>query len=222
MATYETSGGDVFYQWVQSSDVTGTSTDSYTNSIWNTWTSTDSITETSTAYTEGAWGEWTQKIVYVPVPTPWVSEVNTAEQKRARSAQRRINRISQEMKIAEEEERKRLAEVTAQELLEDLIGENELALYNETKRLVVKGRKYDYVIRKQGGVYKVEKGKVIDLCIHLKRQYKYPVTDNVIALKILIEADETEFLRTANSHGELRNERVKQEMLKLVGREVAA
>ena len=221
MATYNTSG-DVFYQWVSTPTSSGTNTDSYTNSVWESWTTTDSITGmTSTCYTDGVWEEWTQKLVYVAEPTPWVREVTTAEQRRARGAQRRIDQIERDRKMSEEEERKRLAEVTAQELLEDLIGESALTLYNETKRLVVKGRKYDYVIRKQGGVYKIEKGKVIDLCIHLKRQYTYPETDNVIALKILIEADEREFLKTANNQGELRNEVVKKEMLKLVAREVA-
>ena len=47
----------------------------------------------------------------------------------------------------------------------DLIGEEQLEIYNETGRLLVHGHKYDYILQKDGFVKRVEKDKVVDLCI---------------------------------------------------------
>jgi hypothetical protein len=137
---------------------------------------------------------------------------------RAREAQRKIDNAWRDIRIKEEEERKKKAELTAQELLEDLISKEQLEYYKETGRLLVRGRKHDYVVKRAGGVYKVEKDKVVDLCIHLREQFKYPVTDNVIALKLFIESDENSFLKTANSHGEVRKVEVLDWVKELVKR----
>ena len=94
------------------------------------------------------------------------------------------------------------AEQKAKDLLLDLIGEEQLEIYNETGRLLVHGHKYDYILQKDGFVKRVEKDKVVDLCIHLTNKHKYPETDNVVALKLLAETNEEEFNRLANNHGE--------------------
>ena len=65
----------------------------------------------------------------------------------------------------------------------------------------VHGRKWDYMLAANGKVHRIEKDKMVDLCIHLKDQEKYPKTDNVIALKLLVETNEQEFNKIANDHG---------------------
>jgi hypothetical protein len=95
------------------------------------------------------------------------------------------------------------SENRAKELLLDLIGEDELKVYQETGRLFVKGKKFDYIIRRDkmmGGLERIEKNRITDLCVHLKENFKCPKTDNVIALKLAIESDEDKILELANSY----------------------
>lgn len=215
--------GDVFCYWITANaDSGGTTSTTANDYAWDSWHgSTGTHTGTDIDYS-GAWGAWQQTghtVTYIarsskPIPIP----VESTEKKRARLAQREINKIWRDLRIKEEEERKRKAELTAQALLEDLITEDEMEYYKETGRLVVKGRKNDYVITKGSGVQRVEKDKVKDFCIHFKEQYKYPKTDNVIALKLLLESSEKEFLRIANDHGELRAGSRKQKALEAVNR----
>jgi len=94
-----------------------------------------------------------------------------------------------------------MAEIKAQDLLKDFIGENELKIYNETGRLYVKGEKGEYIVRKGGTIQKIEGKNVIDFCVHLKDRSKYPPTDNVIALKLLLEEEESNVLKLANRRG---------------------
>ena len=224
MAYTTSADKDVFYYWTSDST---SSTTTPTSDVWYEWHTTDNVTGATTCSTvnDNIWESWhtgdQYKIRYEVKETHMPYKVITSpkkssEEKRAVAAQRDINKTWRDLRIQEEKERKERAELTAQELLLDLIGEQELAHYRETGRLLVRGRKYDYVIKKAGGVYQVEKGKVIDLCIHLREQYKYPDTDNVIGILLMIKVQEQVFLKTANSHGELRNDTIKDEILRLV------
>ena len=112
---------------------------------------------------------------------------------RARLAQERLE------KAAEETKRKETAEEVAQILLGELIGEEQLAVYKETGRLLVTGRKHDYLVHKTGGVQRVEKGKIVDLCVHVQEKILLPPTDNVIGLAMYIKADEKDFNKVANA-----------------------
>ena len=49
---------------------------------------------------------------------------------------------------------------------------------------------------------------MVDLCIHLAERSKYPAADNVVALKMLAEADERAFNGLANEHGVVERPRV--------------
>ena len=216
--TYYTSSAsnDVFYYWTTT---TSNSTTSGTSDVWESWhTSGTACSGTTSCYTDAVWSSWISTEYTIVEPQKVSPPEPSVETMRAREAQRKIDNAWRDIRIKEEEERKQLAELTAQELLEDLIGGEELALYRETGRLVVPGRKYTYVLKKEGGVYKVEKDKIINLCIHLREKYKYPETDNVISLKAFIEANEYEFLKTANSHGELRDESIRSKVMELVKR----
>ena len=109
-----------------------------------------------------------------------------------------IDQEENNRRYEEMQEKKKEAEKVARDLLMELIGEKELQTYNETKRLFVKGKKFDYLLSQEGKVQRLEKDKVVDLCIHLREKYSYPNTDNLIGLKLLIEDNEEEFNEKAN------------------------
>lgn len=116
-----------------------------------------------------------------------------AVEERQRLAQERIE------KAAKETERKKAAEEVAQVLLGELIGEEQLEVYQDTGRIFVNGEKHSYLITKSGGVQRVEKGKIVDLCVHVSEKILIPPTDNVIGLAMHIKADEKDFNKVANA-----------------------
>jgi len=173
-------------------------------STWDYWNN-DICTITGNSY--DTWGGWCEN---VDNDTVWNNVVDSAIQHKTKRLARTLNFRERLLKRKEKQRRKDLtkieihkrnrdaAEIKAKELLLDLIGEDQLKIYNETGRLFVRGRKNDYIIHKHGCVKKLEKDKVVDLCIHLNNKTKYPETDNVIALKLLIEGNEEKFTKTAH------------------------
>lgn len=213
MVTYTSTWGN----WTGGYD-TSTSSGNYT--VWTTWTSNSAGT-TSTA-TDGTWRYWTsdqpiQGTITVSGETVWTSwEIQveeTREQKRARLAQDVINAE----KIKDVEADRKAAELTAQELLKDLISEDEMKTYLKTGRILVKGNKHDYILTKgwQAQVVKVQKGKVVDIasyrgkldgidyCVHPINQHKLPDTDKIIAMKVALESEESRIMKIANSRGNI-------------------
>jgi len=194
--TSDTATGDTWTHWVRI-QYTGTTTittsnNTYTDCVWNNWNSTGSAaisleTEYATDYvvysTEEVWRKW------------------TTEELRANGAQREIDRTFRKINAAELKSERELAEEKAKKLLLDLIGEDQMAIYEETGRVFVKGRKYDYIVKKEGLVERIEKDKIQDLCVHLDNRSKYPPTDNVIAMKLSLENDERRILKLANKQG---------------------
>ena len=67
---------------------------------------------------------------------------------------------------------------------------------------MVKGNQYDYLVsNKTGHVRRIEKDRVVDLCMHIKDRHSFVPTDNVIGMKLYIEGKEKEFNQQANNHG---------------------
>ena len=131
------------------------------------------------------------------------ASVSTEEAAEAMRNLGRQNREANERRQSEFDKlqaEKAEAEAKAKDLLLDIIGENELAVYEETGRVFVKGKKNDYIVQREGFVQQIQKGKIQDLCAHINKN-KYPLTDNVVAMKLLIESDEDQFLEIANRHG---------------------
>ena len=197
--TVSTSSDYIWVQWTTNS-CTATTTSSYCdNTTWSGWnaTSTDATCADSTTVSTGeSTTVWVRWIGGEPDYQHQQEEIETGH--------REYERLRQEsQKRADDLKKKReKAEQKAKDLLLDLIGEEQLEIYNETGRLLVCGHKYDYIIQKEGFVKRIEKDKIVDLCIHLTNQSKYPDSDNVIALKLLAENNEEEFNRLANNHGE--------------------
>lgn len=173
-------------------------------STWDYWNS-ETCTAIGNSY--DTWGDWCENVDNNTVRTD-VSDL-TIQHKTKRLARtlmfrerllkrREKKRRKDQTKIEVHKRNREAAEIKAKELLLDLIGEDQLRIYNETGRLFVRGRKNDYIVQKHGYVKKLEKDKVVDLCIHLDNKTKYPETDNVIALKLLIEGNEEKFTKTAH------------------------
>jgi hypothetical protein len=166
--------------------------------IWTNWSDAGN----GSASSNTVWYEWNNSHIE---PVDYVSVTGIVPLTKEEKA--RIERENEERRKRVEEERKRFAEereaaeVKANELLLDLIGPEQHKVYEETGRLFIKGQKYDYLLQKEGLVKRLEKDKVTDLCVHLRNKTAFPETDNVIALKLLAEADEEQFNRIANNHG---------------------
>ena len=197
------------------------------NTTWSTWTS-DTCTAISTnqshmstdtgCTSSTVWYTWvtnynntyTNQTISTKYNTSetwvsWVSEEDTKRQERAERKQQAPRRFAGGLTDQEKIDlRAKKAETRAKDLLLDLIGKDELKVYEKTGRLFIKGQKYDYIIRRDktiGGLERIEKDKITDLCVHLQSISKYPKTDNVIALKLAIETDEEKVLSLANNHG---------------------
>ena len=182
--------------------------------IWSSWTDSSYITQSETVSTvdfqQRVWGQWVeheydqgQQARYM-LNEQGLEEVRRenarrqAEYERARARQQ-ANAEEHARRAAEETERKEAAEDVAQVLLGEIIGEEQLAVYKETGRLLVRGSKHDYLVWKTGKVQRVEKNKIVDLCVYTKERIIMPATDNVIGLAMHIKADEKEFNKIANA-----------------------
>jgi hypothetical protein len=183
------------------------------NIVWSHWISNSGASYCS-GTTDGTWQKWVtvyytvDDISTVGRDQPVLSEEELrirrereSERQQAEAEARRLRVIERQKSIEEENKRREEAEQVAKSLLLDLIGEEELKVYEETGRVLVKGREFDYIIQKSGFLQKITKTKVVDLCVHLQNKTKYPQTDNVIALMLGIQNEESEILKMANNHG---------------------
>jgi hypothetical protein len=198
----------VWVVWSSTSANSGTCAS--TDTAWTSWTYPDS-TSTGTTYSStsnNVWITWATEPRYVSFRSYEVPRLNTEDYRRQQAELRRQEEERQrayreeQQRVEEEARQKRealkIAEVKANELLQDLIGEEQLKIYLETGRLLVKGSNFDYMLQRDGKVTRIEQDKMIDLCIHLRDQWQVPPTDNVIALKLLAEADDYKFNQLAN------------------------
>ena len=184
-----TSGTEAIWTYWTSSCASTTSASS--NTVWETWCGVDTIInyESTVSSSDSIWVTWNTECISIP----------SEEYNRQFGSWNTIVLDEEYDKRAEEREKhKKVAEVKACELLEELIGEEEFKIYKETGRIVVKGKNNDFVLEKTGKVTRIEKDKLVDLCIHLKERYNMPDTDNVIALKLLAENDDIAFNKNAN------------------------
>jgi len=177
------------------------STSATTSGTWQTWVYDSSASSASTTCNNcesstTTWYTWNTDD-YITLDTKnYEAPKNDRAKERRRRNQSKIDAIGKE-------ELKKNAELTAQELLKDLLDDNQLELYNETGRVFVKGRTHDYIIRKHGTTLKrISKDKVQDLCCHLnyKDKLNMPETDNTIAKILAIKYDEERFNELANIH----------------------
>lgn len=177
-----------------------TSSSTTTATVWSSWVSTTGEGTVSGVSSDGVWGVWVSS---GEANTVYVSSTPTLSPEEERARKEEVDRRMREADDRRKKEQleREVAEETAKELLLELIGPEELEIYDETGRLFVKGRKFDYIIQNHGKLQRLEKDKITDLCVHLQAQYKFPRTDNVIALLMMLMTDEDYVLNLANNHG---------------------
>mgnify|MGYP000524701503 CR=1 FL=1 len=169
--------------------------DTADNVYSHSYTATDTSTTSCTT-----WSSWTSAEYNVAVRDRWITWVSdsTADTNNYAGSYELAERNEEALKELEEKVK---AEERARKLLKDLIGEEQLKIYEKTGRVFVKGNKADYIIQKDNFIKQITKGTVVDLCVHLDNKHKYPETDNVIALKLALEMNEDEIIGMANQHG---------------------
>ncbi len=199
------------YSWT--SDGTSATADSI---CWEYWNYYEGNTASSTGSILPTWVYWTdgQNIYGNTVQAAEISQEE--RQRREADSQRAVEEHNRRQEQARLE--KEAADIKALDLLQDILPEGDFAFYQKHGRLLVKGRKHDYLIQKDSGiVVRLEKGKVADLCMHLEDHHAYSRHDNVIAMKLYLEGREEEFNREANLHRRREPVGIEQELLSAVG-----
>lgn len=178
---------DAWYYWCSDSTSDGTTGSSNGNSI--------------TA--DGAWYYWNLKFTLIRN----VKETEEEQEERLlKERERQLEANWSQLLAQKQKEHKlkleKMAEKKAIALLEQLLTPEEAKLYHQYGRVLVKGKNHDYLISKDTGhVRRIEKDRVIDLCMHMQNKERYAPSDNVICMKLFIENEEEEFNRRANYHG---------------------
>ncbi len=180
------------------------------SSTWATWTSEALTASSSATSNDSIWSTWASdssraNVTWDAAGSPsgtvvwhvWIDECDQVVHQEEIQAPR--VRLREDYK--ERQKARVKAEKRAKELLLDLIGEEDLKVYNKTGRLYVPGKQYDYIIQKEGFIKRIEKDKITDICVHLGDRSRFPDTDNVVALKLALEDDEQAVLELANEHG---------------------
>jgi hypothetical protein len=203
----------VWTYWT-SSDSTGTVT---TNQLWGNGYSADAAwSNWTTATCSGNSITWDNTDGDITISNCWFywnDETGTTTVHRAAETEETLR----QRRILEEEvkQQKDAADMRAIALLQDLITEEEFAIYEQYGRLLIKGREFDYLVQRDSGrVVRLEKDKVVDLCMHLEDYHAYSKHDNVIAMKLFITTREKQFNQEANRCQERQLSDFEQEVLK--------
>lgn len=217
MATYYTtsnkytiSSTDTWTRWVSyESNLSSGNTSNIIMSepVWNHWV--DETTSTSCSNSQYVyhnpspdilWYDWTTK-AYKKVEQVKLTKEQAAilaEQRRVETERQEREYQAAQKAVREREQKLIKAEKVAKLLLGELIGPELLKKYEETGKLMFRGQTGTFILDK-GGLHKfIKNDKITSLCIHLKEKQIYPPTDNMIALKTLLQADEGEFYKIAN------------------------
>lgn len=221
----------VWYSWNSASCTSSTScqdSDDCTDSVvWNSWTNACDFYHGATV-----WAFWQAQTVEVCVGantyTPIFTNILDSDQpdfslKLSRKERRRIKFLRlRQARSAEKRRRKAVfaaeqrrrdemaAEKRALELFEDVLGEEQRRVFEETGRLLVHGEKYDWLIKCKPNhkIMRLEKDKVIDLCINLVGNHRsLPHADRALAFGLRAKYDEDYMIRTANVLSEISRDR---------------
>lgn len=184
------------------------------SSAWGFWTNTTTDTGTSYEDTYSCWVDSSTSTASTTVWAHWVIEDKSyvsiqdygspiEESKEVLlERQREERRQRRKERIRHREEAK--ADKKALELLKDTLGEEQMEVFNRTKRVLVKGKKNDWLIRMHEygnvSVKKVEKDKIVDLCVHFKDSF-LPMADKVSGFALLAKYNEEKLEQEANRMG---------------------
>lgn len=172
-----------------------TTSSATTTTTWYEGT-TSASTTTSFQITDNGYIFYTPTVIYYPqstdntyvydykvevvYPQPVVGEAE--RRKRLEEEEQERKRRVAEYERMERERQK--AEEKAVDCLLDVLGREQTEIYKRTGNLLVKGEQFDWLFDKEGKVYRCEKDKVVQLCLHSDEKHKQPLTDNVITLAL--------------------------------------
>lgn len=192
----------------------GTASSTASDQVWFTWNDGAQYyqqplnqQQAYQEYRDQAWKYWNQRYAIPAAPyTPvkLTTEEFARQQEAAAAQEQEMIRMAErrERKWREAEKRRKKAEATAKDMLLDIIGEKERSIYEQTGQVYVQGRRHGYIIKKWGHVKRIEgNGEIREFCVHLAEKFKYPDTDNVIALLMALKYDEETLIKTANNKG---------------------
>ncbi len=183
---------------------------STSSATWGYWAGNTSEDTTDTV----TWNYWQSQQAYIYHTPPQISQ---EERERAEALRRQQVEISQQ-RVEDHNRQKAEADAKALELLQDLITKEEFAGYQKHGKLLVKGRQHNYLIQKDSGhIVRLGKDKVVVLCMHIDDHHAFSRHDNVISMKLFLEAKEERFNKEANLVRERQLERVEQEIMVAVG-----
>lgn len=205
-------------------------------------TTTSSATSSNAWYTWNATNyKPTQQVTY-PSSNSWVVWVGTEEEAKEVKHQNRLARRQERAQLSRQERKRqqrlvnqqkneelnkqretkrqekikerrgKRAESKAWELLEDIVTPEETKRYRETRRLLVHGQTYDWLIRHPSynggkpGVVRVEKGKLTDICVHTNggKDYEIPEADRIMSLALSAKFNEKAFNEKCHKLGTVR------------------
>jgi hypothetical protein len=189
-------GAQTWTIWVVGDSGTSATTNTITttsNHIWTAWNSASTastMTITSNGTDATTWTVWNE-VVSAPA-----RRISAEERRRWRAREQEQRRRHEE----EQRERKE-AEAKAETLLLKALTPEQREDYRRRKcfHLHTGGKRYRIERGWQGNVKLVDDAErqLASYCIH-PRDHRIPVADNLLAQKLLLEADEQEFRRIAN------------------------
>jgi hypothetical protein len=204
-----TSTDDSWYYWTYAD---GTSVSSDTTDSWKYWSS-GTIGVDRFVGADQTWVTWVSSdtVVYtMPMPNTKnhkerMKERRKLKRKNAVQARRtkKANRKNMYKRYLEEH-KEREAIRKAKELLFDLLEESQRELYERTGRILVKGNKFDWLIRRQHrhssaiSVTRIDKDKVIDMCVYFREGRDLPTDDRMIGYILNAKLSEDDFIKTCN------------------------
>ena len=216
---YTTGRDGVWLYWASGTSTSTTWSNTTTDDAWGTWSGTTNTTYTDSGNTDDtAWVYWTAGRVYVDSvktydglaissPAPTRNHKQRLKERRRAKRQEKTNLRRAQKRMRKNKVRHAYAkiklesaEVKAKALLLDLLGEEQNKVFEETNRLLIHGNHYDWLIYKHGdqvGVKRIEKDKVVDLCVYLAGG-GLPPSDRVIGHMLSIKYDELKFKYTAH------------------------
>lgn len=216
--TCGTGSGQVWQAWNNVVQVQLTSTTQTTAvSIWADWNQQQFATPVTIQIDNNTiWNQWMIQGGTQIACAPMMPAVElTPEQRQAQERQQRENEARWARESAERAERakieaaeKSVAKGRARKLLMDLLNEAQRTEYEASGNFMMEvgGKLYKFKQGRAGNVFELDKAtkrEVRRYCIQ-HTTYETPDEDNLLAQKLLLEANEPEFRRIANMT-ELRN-----------------
>jgi hypothetical protein len=201
-----------------SSATTTTGTDSATTtSGWVTYTGSDQFYHAQHNEAGVTVREVPMIEVYSDARLAWGHKVEAAHTRRVARTERRRARQAEQQRRAQIKRKYRLekAEEKALDMVQDVIGPEQLEVYKKTGRVLVKGARFDWLISKRGQVMSVKKivqDKVHDLCVHLIGTHDLPANDKVAGFLLHAKYNEDYLSKKANFVGSQPLDKVQDQL----------